>query len=192
MTLCIAQGVTLGKNRRRCLELIATLWRQGRIFGESLGGIYSSPSCRAQRTIACTERGIIPNSVKIHRCGETNKTNLDTLEENSIDSFPEHWWNLEISDPTSPQGYSWVDGRFKKNASHIETRNDLTKCVVVCVEMCSKGSKAALGYWKTKNRAARQKEKFTMFLPTTLNNLRPFFRTPRIFGDFQWNQQCHQ
>ena len=50
-----------------------------------------------------------------------------------------------------------MDGRFKKNASHIEIRNDLTKCVVVCVEMCSKGSKAALGYWKTKKRAARQK-----------------------------------
>ena len=50
----------------RLLKLIATLWKRGNISGVCPAEIDLSPPCRTQRTIVCTERVIIPNSVKIY------------------------------------------------------------------------------------------------------------------------------
>ena len=76
LLLSARQGVTLGSAQegtlckmkavfQTFLKLIVTLRMQVQKSGVYLG-IYLSPSCHAQRTIACNERVITPNSGKIH------------------------------------------------------------------------------------------------------------------------------
>ena len=58
------KGVTLSKKKAELqtfLKLIATLWKQGLISGVCLRSLVIGTR-RAQRTIVCTEREIIPNS----------------------------------------------------------------------------------------------------------------------------------
>ena len=44
------------------LKVIATQWKQGKIFAVFLCFFYFSPPCHAQRTNLCTDTVIIPNS----------------------------------------------------------------------------------------------------------------------------------
>ena len=109
-------------------------------------------------TSVWTERALVTNSVKNIDVGRQTRTNLDNAEESRINDS----WNIEghgifsgswsgstrfrILNKRPPQGYSWVDGRLTKNTIHIETGNDLDRSVATQVHVCSKESKAAVGY----------------------------------------------
>ena len=104
--------------------------------------------------------------------------NIGGIWKSQIQHHPKviHGWmaNSRKTQVTSRPGTIWPD-----------VWSSVSKCA-------QKKAKQHCDIGKQKIDLHVRRRNFTMFLPTTLNNLRPFFRTPRIFGDFQWNQQCHQ
>ena len=144
MTLCRAQEVTLCKKRaelQTLLTLITTLWKQRKISGVCLvNSLFATRSC--------------PESTCMYR-----KSHHSQFRQNILDkqqpiwtvrkralsmihgtSMGKNFCKLEriheIPHPeqASTQGFLWVDSRLTKT-SHIETRNDLARSVVIHVQM---------------------------------------------------------
>ena len=131
------------------------------------------------------------------------KTILDTLEGSRIDDP----WNIDgnrvLSDSWSRssifrvlnkrplRGDSSVHVRLTNISSHIETRNDLARSVVIIFPNVLRRKQATMGDGNPRTQAARQMRKNTIFFQTTSKSLTPLFRTPERSWRFQWDTLCH-
>ena len=70
------------------LEAREDVWRMS---------VFFSKPCGAQRTIVCTERLLIPNSVKIHWRRAANKCQFGQFGREQYRWVMEYWWKLEFS-----------------------------------------------------------------------------------------------
>ena len=175
MTLCRAQGISLQQEGG-----VAHFFEADRdpveeredIWGLS-GNFYLSPRCPVNKCVCVPKKSSFPISSKY--IDIVRQKPIKTISESSIG-----FTIFRILNMRPHQGYSWVDGRLDQNKSHIETRNNLARSVVIHVQMCSKERKAEMGHCKkNKIQAARQKSKIHDILPdgveefnTTIQNAR--------------------